>query len=326
MAFTEVWKKRKLCDDFVMIVFVAESNFNFKNHSNLEREIMKKWYIIYSFLIALTFSSFESFAQCTDAGICQLGGHFMEGESGKKFNISTLFKYGYSGKEDDVQYYSFLVDGYYNLFEKSSIQLLIPYNIQSGPLGDVSGIGDLIVSWNQGIFANENSSFNASLGIKLATGDDIKDSLPQVYQSGLGTNDILLGINYVYNDFVVGAGYQISGGRNNDTYQLEKGDDLLLRASYQFLFDKVSIMPQLLYIQPMSESSILDSTSTEETYVDVEDSNQPQLNLLVAMEYKLNDNLALIGDFAIPFIKRKTNVDGLKRAITASLGMMFSFN
>ena len=212
------------------------------------------------------------------------------------------------------------------MFEKSSIQLFVPYNIQSGPLGNVSGIGDMILSWNQGLFSNENSSFNASLGIKLATGDDIKDSLPQVYQSGLGTNDILLGINYAYNEFVVGAGYQISGGRNNDTYQLEKGDDLLLRASYQFSFDKVSIIPQLLYIQPMSESSILDSTSTEETYVDVEDSDQPQLNLLVAMEYKFNDNLALIGDFAIPFIKRKTNVDGLKRAITASLGVMFSFN
>lgn len=287
---------------------------------------MKKWFHLYLFLIVISFYSVENFAQCSDAGICQLGGHLLEGEAGKQFNISTLFRYGYSGKEDDVQYYSFIVDGYYTVFEKSSIQLFVPYNIQSGPLGNISGIGDLIVSWNQGLFSNENSSFNASLGIKLATGDEIKDSLPQVYQSGLGTNDILLGINYVYNELVVGAGYQISGGRNNDTYQLEKGDDLFLRASYQFSFDKVSIIPQLLYIQPMSESSILDSTSTEETYVDVEGSDQPQLNLLVAMEYKFNDNLALIGDFAIPFIKRKTNVDGLQRAITASLGVMFSFN
>jgi len=287
---------------------------------------MKKWFLLYSFLIALSFYSIENFAQCSDAGICQLGGHMLEGETGKQFNISTLFRYGYSGKEDDVQYYSFVVDGYYNVLEKSSIQLMIPYNIQSGPLGDVSGIGDLIVSWNQGLFSNENSSFNASLGIKLATGDVIKDSLPQVYQSGLGTNDILLGINYAYKNFVLGVGYQISGGRNNDTYQLEKGDDLLLRASYQFSFDKINIIPQLLYIQPLAESSILDSTSTEETYVDVQDSNQPQLNLLVAMEYKFNDNLALIGDFAIPFIKRKVNLDGLQRAITASLGVMFSFN
>ena len=288
---------------------------------------MKKWSLISAILLAINFYSIENFAQCTDGGICQLGGHLLEGEAGEMFNISTYFKYGYSGKEDDVQYYSFVVNGYYNVLEKSAIQLMIPYNIQSGPLGDVSGIGDLILSWNQGIFSNENSSFNASLGIKFATGDDIKDSLPQVYQSGLGTNDLLFGVNYAYEQFVIGAGYQLYGGRNNDTYQLKKGNDLLLKASYQFTFDNISIIPQLLYIQPLAESSILDSTSTDgENYVDVEDSNQPQLNLLVAMEYKLNENLALLGDFAIPFIQRKVNLDGLQRAITASLGVMFSFN
>jgi hypothetical protein len=287
---------------------------------------MKKWSVIIIIFLTINFYSIENFGQCTDGGICQLGGHLLEGEEGEAFNISTYFKYGYSGKEDDVKYYSFVLDGYYNVLDKSSIQLMMPYNIQSGSLGDVSGIGDLIVSWNQGLYNAGKSSINALVGIKLATGDDIKDSLPQVYQSGLGTNDLLLGVNYTYERFLIGAGYQLYGRRNNDTYQLEKGNDLLVRASYQFSFDDFSIIPQLLYIQPMSESSILDSTSSEESYVDVQDSNQPQLNLLVAMEYKFNENLSLIGDFAIPFIKRKVNVDGLKRAVTASLGVMFSFN
>jgi len=287
---------------------------------------MKRLSLISAILLAVNFYSIENFAQCTDGGICKLGGHLLEGEAGEIFNISTYFKYGYSGKEDDVQYYSFVVDGYYNVLEKSSIQLIIPYNIQSGPLGDVSGIGDMIVSWNQGLYSDGNSSISASVGVKLATGDDIKDSLSQVYQSGLGTNDLLLGVNYAYKQFIIGAGYQLYGGRNNDTYQLEKGNDLLVKASYQFSFDEFSVIPQLLYIQPLAESSILDSTSTEETYVNVQDSNQPQLNLLVAMEYRFNDNIALMGDFAIPFIKRKVNLDGLQRAITASLGVMFSFN
>jgi len=288
---------------------------------------MKKWSLITVFLLAINFYSIENFAQCTDGGICQLGGHLLEDEAGEMFNISTNFKYGYSGKEDDVKYYSFIVDGYYNVLDKSSIQLMIPYNIQSGPLGDVSGIGDIIVSWNQGLYTDGSSSLNALVGIKLATGDDIKDSLPQVYQSGLGTNDLLLGVNYTYERFLIGAGYQLYGGRNNDTYQLKKGNDLLLRASYQFSFDDFSIIPQLLYIQPLAESSILDSTSTNgDTYIDVEDSNQPQLNFLASLKYRLNHNFALMGDFAIPFIKRKVNLDGLQRAITASLGVMFSFN
>jgi hypothetical protein len=288
---------------------------------------MKKWSLITTIILASNFYSIENFAQCTDGGICQLGGHLLEGEEGEKFNISTYFKYGYSGKEDDVQYYSFVLDGYYNVLDKSSIQLMIPYNFQSGPLGDVSGIGDMIISWNQGLYTDGNSSLSALVGIKLATGDDIKDSLPQVYQSGLGTNDLLLGVNYTYGRFLIGAGYQLYGGRNNDTYQLKKGNDLLLRTSYQFSFGDFNVIPQLLYIQPLAESSILDSTSTNgDTYVDVEDSNQPQLNFLASLEYRLNNNFALMGDLAFPFIKRKVNLDGLQRAITASLGVMFSFN
>jgi hypothetical protein len=62
----------------------------------------------------------------------------------------------------------------YNVFEKTSLQMSIPYNIQSGPLGDVSGIGDLIVSVNQNLFKDDKSTLDASVGAKLATGDDNK--------------------------------------------------------------------------------------------------------------------------------------------------------
>jgi hypothetical protein len=287
---------------------------------------MKKWSFIIVNLLAINFYLIENYAQCTDGGICQLGGHLLEKEERKVFNVSTYLKYGYSGKEDEIKYYSFVIDGYYNVLDKSSVQLMIPYNIQSGPLGDVSGIGDLIVSWNQGIYTDKNFSINISAGIKLATGDDIKDSLPQAYQSGLGTNDLLFGVNYAYKNLSLGVGYQLYGGRNSNIYQLKKGNDLLLRILYQFLFNNFNIIPQLLYIQPLAESSILDSTSTNGNTYDVEDSNQPQLNFLASLQYRLNDNFTLMGDFAFPFIKRKVNLDGLKRAITASLGMMFSFN
>ena len=86
---------------------------------------MKKLSLITIFLLAISFYSVENYAQCTDGGICQLGGHMLEGEAGEKFNISTYFKYGFSGKEDDVQYYSFVLDGYYSVFEKSSVQSFV---------------------------------------------------------------------------------------------------------------------------------------------------------------------------------------------------------
>ena len=285
---------------------------------------MKILVILTAFLIAANFYLSETFAQCSDAGICQLGGHSMEDEDEILLSISGFYKYGYSGKEDDVQFNSLQLNVSYNAFSNSSIQLLVPYNFQSGPAGDVSGIGDLILSLNQNLFSDKGSSLDASIGIKMATGDDNKDNLPQVYQSGLGMNDVLFALNYNYNKLSVGAGYQISGERNNNITRLEKGDDLLLRASYNLSFEQLSITPQLLYIQRLAKSSILDTTSVEEAFVEVDKSDQPQLNFLAVLRYKIDDYFTLVGDFAIPFIKREVNVDGLTRVFSASVGVSFS--
>jgi hypothetical protein len=200
----------------------------------------------------------------------------------------------------------------------------VPYNLQSGPAGDVSGLGDLILSLNQNLLSDKGSSLDASIGIKMTTGDDNKDNLPQVYQSGLGMNDVLFALNYTYNKLSVSAGYQISGERNNNITRLEKGDDLLLRASYDLSFEQLSITPQLLYIQRLAKSSILDTTSSEESFIEVDKSDQPQLNFLAVLRYKFADNMSLIGDFAIPFLSQETNVDGLKRVFSASIGVQLN--
>jgi hypothetical protein len=285
---------------------------------------MKTLLIPIIFLITVNYYLSESFAQCSDAGICQLGGHSMEEDDGVLLNVSAFYKYGYSGKEDDVQFNSLQLNVNYNIFSNNSIQLLVPYNFQSGPAGSVNGIGDLILSLNQNLLTDGNSSLDGSIGIKVATGDDNKDNLPQVYQSGLGTNDILFALNYTFNKISFGAGYQLSGGRNNNITRLEKGDDLLLRASYDLSFGQFSITPQLLYIQPLAKSSILDTISVQEAFVEIDKSDQPQLNFLTAIRYKIDDYFTLVGDFAIPFLSQETNVDGLKRVFSASVGVVFS--
>ncbi|MCU0332492.1 MAG: hypothetical protein MUE93_02430, partial [Ignavibacteriaceae bacterium] len=109
-------------------------------------------------LLAVISNSIENYAQCSDAGICQLSGHSMGEDDEVLFTISGFYKYGYSGKEDDVQFNSLQLNGTYNLFSNTSIQFLIPYNIQSGPAGDVNGIGDLILSLNQNLLSDKGSS------------------------------------------------------------------------------------------------------------------------------------------------------------------------
>lgn len=287
---------------------------------------MNKIFVVIIILLFNVFCLTENYAQCSDAGICQIGGHSMDDEGKSLFDISASYKFGYSGKDDDVQFHSLQLSGNYNLSDNSSILFAFPYNIQSGPYGDVSGIGDLILSLNQKLFSDEASSFDASVGVKLATGDDNKDNLPQVYQSGLGANDILFALNYSYDKISVGAGYQLAGKRNNNIYRLERGDDLLLRAAYNFQTDNFNIIPQILFIKRLAKSSIIDTNSIQETFVEVDGSDQAQLNLLVLVNYQINENYSLFFDFAVPFIKREVNIDGLTRAFSASIGINFSIN
>lgn len=284
--------------------------------------------IIFSLLI-LIFSgnSVLLIAQCSDAGVCSVG-HIMDDNKDNILNINLGYKFGSSGKEDDVKYHSFLLGAVYNVLEKTAFQMSIPYNIQSGPLGDVKGIGDLLISVTQNFISQNNSSLDASIGAKFATGEDNADNLPMAYQSSLGSNDILFTINYNYKNIGFGVGYQLAGERNDNITKLKRGDDLLLRASYNFLLDRLNITPQILFLKRLSESNVVNSASMApmETYIDVENSDQDQLNLLTVIQYQIDNNYSLFADFAIPFIKREVNVDGLTRSFSASLGVQLNIN
>jgi hypothetical protein len=278
-------------------------------------------------IIIITGNSYQVIAQCSDAGVCSVG-HTMGEDNYHILNLNLGYKFGSSGKEDEVKYHSFQFGAVYNFLEKTSLQLAIPYNIQSGPLGDVNGIGDLLISITHNIINANNSNLDASIGAKFGTGDDNTDNLPMAYQSGLGSNDILLALNYTYMNLGFGVGYQLAGGRNNNFIRLERGDDLLVRASYNLILDQIRITPQLLFIKRLAESSVLDTSSTSpaETFIEVDNSDQTQLNFLTTFLYQINENYSLFADFAIPFIKREVNVDGLTRSFSASLGVQININ
>lgn len=286
---------------------------------------MKQFYTL--LVILLTLVNFNNlYSQCSDAGICQLGSHFDELEKEKLFDVSLSYYLSASKKLEDVTFHAVKLNASYEIFENSVVNLQVPYNSQSGPLGVVSGIGDVIVSWTQTVYAENSSTLQFSLGGKFATGDDNAEMLPQIYQSGLGSNDLLLGANYSIDSFNFGVGYQIAGARNDNSFtRLKRGDDLLLRASYSIAFDKINITPKLLLIKRLGKSSVIDLTSPTEKFVEVPDSDQTQLNFLTQIRYIINDNYSLTGEAAVPFLSRDVNVDGLTRAFSIAVGINYSF-
>ncbi len=287
---------------------------------------MKSKLLISAFIFSFGFFINNINAQCSDAGICQLGLHLDEPD-GRKLNLGVRYNLGYSGKEDDIQYHTVQLDASYQIHEKTSVSLILPYNSQSGPLGSVSGIGDLILGISQNFPFEQESGLSVSIGARLATGDENKEpGLPQEYQSSLGSNDILLGLKYYINSLYLGVGYQIAGERNSNAItRLERGDDFLLRGGYNFAVNDFTFDPQLLLIKRLGESSVLNpaGSSTEDEFIDVEGSDQLQINFLLNTQYALSDQSNLFFEFAFPFLKRDVNVDGLTRAFTAALGINF---
>ena len=123
-----------------------------------------------------------------------------------------------------------------------------------------------------------------------------------------------------------GVGYQLAGKRNENFIKLKRGDDLLVRASYNFLVDEFIITPQLLFIKRLAKSNMFTTNEIAQQFFDVDKSDQTQVNLLTQVQYQINSNYSLFADFAIPFIKREVNVDGLTRSFSASVGVQFSIN
>jgi hypothetical protein len=278
--------------------------------------------IVFAFLL-LDFTN--SFAQCSDAGVCQLGFEHEE-STNKNFDAGLSYSFGSSDKDDDVKFHSVKINFSYQPFRNTKLTVILPYNMQSGPLGDVSGIGDLILSFTQNIFSDRIQSASFTFGGKIATGDDSQKNLPQIYQSGLGTNDLLIGLNYTNRNVMLGLGYQVAGSRNNNSVtRLERGDDFIARGSYIFEFEDFNISPQLLLIKRIGKSSVLDLTVAEEKFIELEDSDQLQINFLVSTDYSLNKDMKLIAEIAFPFLKREVNVDGLTRAFSAGVGISYLF-
>ncbi len=283
------------------------------------------------FVLAIIFFSLvkHSFAQCSDAGICSLGGHTIE-EKINSFSLSLGYSYGYSGKVDDISYSSIKLGGTYNFYDNTNFHFELPFNLQSGPLYNVKGIGDLIFGLSYG-FKFDESYLTVSAGMRLATADENREFIRQPYRSGLGSNDFMLGIDYSFSNFSFGAGYQLAGKPvDEDLFIVERGDDLLLRSGYIFNIDDFSINPQLLFIKRLGKSKMYFFSSDPDAnsiplYLEVEGSDQSKLNLFVNTTYNVNENYSHFIEFALPFLERDVNVDGLTRAFTIATGIRFQF-
>jgi hypothetical protein len=288
-----------------------------------------------SFLLILVLLIRSSYSQCSDAGVCTLGKRHTIGAKQNTSSVAFGYVFGSSGRDNDINgtlndltFNSLKLDADLDILQNTRLFLSIPYTFVNGPLGDVNGPGDLTIALTRSFVIQKRHTLSFSAGGKLRTGKvNSDDSLPQRYMPSLGTNDLLLGAAYSYANYSVAAAYQKPFGRSpNYITRLERGDDILLRAGYSQQFGKVNAKAEILTILRLQPSSVLADTIGGENFAEIDGSNEPQVNLLASVNYRLSDNLALTGEAALPFLQRNYNYDGLKRSFSFSVSLSYLFN
>lgn len=254
--------------------------------------------------------------QCSDAGACSIGGM----DHGVTHMAGVRYAFGTSGKADDLTFHTVEVEASLALFADSRLSATLPWVRGSGPAGSVSGIGDLTILWHQPVLEAGAGRLSVQAGMKLASGRSNSGGLPQAYQPGLGTHDVLMGAAFETGPWTFAAGYQFSRGRSdNSVTRLRRGDDVMLRAGWQTPLGDVAAGLDVIAIKRLHLSSVLVPGTA--TFTDVPGSDQFQVNIVPAVSYPLTGGITLRAAAAVPLMKREVNVDGLTRSLTLQAGV-----
>lgn len=256
--------------------------------------------------------------QCSDAGICRLNATPKPDAWGLGLNLQS----GASGQPDGLQFRSMVLEAQAPLWSGGSLSGTLPFHRISGPLGQVSGVGDAVFVLDQQIVSGGAWSLSSQLGARLATGKaNGEPLLPQSYQTGLGPPDLLAGLRFSLDTWALGVGYQKAGGRSEHAQRLQRGDDALGWVHWRLPLNQFAFGLKALAIQRLQASSFSEDGAIRE----VPDSKRLQVNISAQVAWTLRPGTDLVADLTAPLLKRPQNVDGLKRANTLSAGFRWQF-
>jgi hypothetical protein len=205
--------------------------------------------------------------------------------------------------------------------------------------------GDITMSGETSILTGTFEATSIQIGGKFATGAVNKNNLSLLYQNGLGSNDLLLGLVYTtakprtynYDLFVAGLTLQIPFGiAGNSLDSLERGGDLLGRIGYQYpILHSFGIKAEVLAIQRLWKSTIhkyeIVTTESSPDPIGVISSHKVNDNILqvdvsASATYKIREDIFFETGFSVPLLDNKVNADGLKREYTLFASVNYHFD
>jgi hypothetical protein len=281
---------------------------------------------------------------CSDAGACSagsLGLHDNE-HAGTDLLLGYSQSVGLADKESLVFGSEFLVS--HHIFPSTNLEVRIPYLITVGNLGTTSGVGDLMITLSQVVHQGEKSSLKVVAGGRLKTNDANKKAdgqpLPMVYQSSLGTNDIIAGLAWQSEQWSISMAYQHPFGNNLNEYLrpdsndvperelyyesafLKRGDDLMIRIQRTLNINAVSkLIVGALPIYRLQQDEI----RRDGEYEKLPGSDGITFNLYVNWFRSFGENKLFNLSLGVPLHAREYRADGLTRTAIISAGLVFKF-
>lgn len=288
---------------------------------------MENFKLILATILLTSFIPFQYiFSQCSDAGICSIGGHTETKQTSvNPLTLNLSYGFSLSGKPENITYNSITTGINYRFNEMISAGAQLPYHFNTSNITDISGIGDLIVSVNYSHPLGKKDNLRFSVGGKFATGKTDKDSLTLAYQTGAGTNDVLLAVTYEQREFFLGLGFQNPFGEaNTGRYILERSPDIMLRGGFNFIQEKYSLGLESIIVKRISKTKREVWNSTESGFTEIDNSDFIQANLMAKASLYVDRNITLSLNSAFPLLERKENFDGSKRSLTVSFGISYT--
>lgn len=295
---------------------------------------------------------------CSDAGLCTMGtlkpNQFFD--SKLRFRLKSVdlnYTLGVAPTQDRTVQTS--LDLNFTFKNKWTAQIKLPYQFVQGKLGETQGLGDITLSISRTIFNNEKIQVALTLGGKIATGNANQASiddrpLPLLYQSSLGSNDIILGGSVRTRNWMFAAGYQQPLNASRNTFMPEmwegtgksedaklyfannqflRGSDLMMRVERNIRFSRLNIFAGLLSIYRVTPDKVMmphaDGT-VQSTEISASQGFVFTFMTGAGYQFSMNSGIKfLVGKKDLNQFTRSAHIDGLARSWVYSFSYQYRF-
>lgn len=295
---------------------------------------------------------------CSDAGFCTMGAMRPDQAYSKRIAVKlrSMEVNFYRGTSllTPIIYVSTL-DATIGLNDKNYIQVKLPYQYAKGTLGEVSGMGDISLSFTRTVAAKKDWALNATFGGKIAMGDGNEtvnnestggEDAPahMYYQPSLGSNDIVGGLSWINGKWLFATGIQIPLTKNNNQFawsgfdehssfeyvlkynrgpELLRGTDFMLRAERNWRFTNWNFSLGLLPIWRITKDNGINPDTGERE--DYDGTTGMAMSALASFGYQFDVNSSIRFIHGHKLTDREFNPDGLTRKTVNSISYIYKF-